>query len=322
MTEYFMGDFEMCPVSVIIPAYNEEKLLPRAIDSVLKQSCLPQEVIVVDDGSSDRTAEIAKSYGGTIRCYSKPNEGLAAARNTGISIALGEYIAFLDSDDEWLPDHLRNAFEVFQKHPDLKWYACGYERCEEDGEVSFVKTVPEYLLKDDLVEDYFHVQSQTHFSLPSMMIIKSEVFSEIGGFDLGIGKFGEDLDMWFRIALSYPTLGYSKYVGAKYWFRQGSITSQGISDLTRFLNRIRRTESHALYLGCTALLKTDPLVVDWLVKLMKESMRRGNKAILNEISKYYGGRLSVKDRVLLNVAKRLPAWLLVSAFCLKDRCRQ
>ena len=94
--------------SVVIPAYNEEALLPRAIESVLAQTYAPEEIIVVDDGSKDATAAVASSYS-EVSCISKDNGGLAAARNTGIEAASYEYIAFLDSDDEWLPNYLENA---------------------------------------------------------------------------------------------------------------------------------------------------------------------------------------------------------------------
>jgi glycosyltransferase involved in cell wall biosynthesis len=96
----------MIPVSVVIPAYNAASVLPRAIESVLGQTSRPEEVIVVDDGSTDNTAQVATQYGPSITYIRQDNAGASAARNRGIAEATGEWIAFLDSDDEWLPPKL------------------------------------------------------------------------------------------------------------------------------------------------------------------------------------------------------------------------
>ncbi len=93
-------------VAVVIPAYNAEKLLPRALRSVLTQTVAPREVLVVDDGSSDGTSDVARSFGAPVRCIRQENAGAAAARNRGIAEATAEWIAFLDADDWWEPERL------------------------------------------------------------------------------------------------------------------------------------------------------------------------------------------------------------------------
>ncbi|MDR7415111.1 MAG: glycosyltransferase family A protein [Armatimonadota bacterium] len=104
----------MPTVSLVIPAYNAEASLREALDSVFAQSRLPDEVVVVDDGSTDRTAEIAASYGDRVCLVRQPNRGEAAARNTGVRSARGELVAFLDADDLWLPGYLASQLRVYE----------------------------------------------------------------------------------------------------------------------------------------------------------------------------------------------------------------
>ena len=92
-------------ISVVIPAFNAAEFLPAALDSVLRQTQSPLEILVIDDGSTDETGRLAASMGG-VRCIHQPNFGVAVARNRGIEEAKGQFVAFLDSDDAWAPDKL------------------------------------------------------------------------------------------------------------------------------------------------------------------------------------------------------------------------
>jgi glycosyltransferase involved in cell wall biosynthesis len=106
----------MPTVSVVIPAYNAEAYLREALDSVFAQTRPPDEVVVVDDGSNDRTSEVAASYGDRVRLLRQPNRGEAAARNAGVLAARGALIAFLDADDTWLPRYLESQLGVYEAH--------------------------------------------------------------------------------------------------------------------------------------------------------------------------------------------------------------
>jgi len=102
-------------ISVVIPPYNAENFLKRNLDSISTQTLKPFEIIIVDDGSTDQTAEIAKSYKeNKVHFIHQKNSGASAARNTGIRAANGEWIAFLDADDEWQGHHLENAVRILQ----------------------------------------------------------------------------------------------------------------------------------------------------------------------------------------------------------------
>ena len=104
-------------VSIIIPVYNREKTIKRCIDSIVNQTLLPNEIIVVDDGSTDKTLEILNGFGSDIKIIKQNHKGAQAARNAGIRAAQGEYIAFLDSDDEWMPEKLEVQMKELKKKP-------------------------------------------------------------------------------------------------------------------------------------------------------------------------------------------------------------
>jgi glycosyltransferase involved in cell wall biosynthesis len=112
-------------VSVLIPAYNASRFIAEAIQSVLAQTFPATEVIVVDDGSTDDTAEIVARFGGRVSCSRQTNLGVALARNHAIRRARGEYIAFLDADDVWLPHKLEKQLSLFRGAPDLGAVGCG-----------------------------------------------------------------------------------------------------------------------------------------------------------------------------------------------------
>lgn len=124
-------------VSVIVPAYNREKTIERCIGSIAGQTLPPYEVIVVDDGSSDRTAELAEKCGGgpRVRVIRQDRRGAQAARNCGILNAEGNYIAFCDSDDEWLPDKLEAQVEALRRNEDAVVYGDYYVQTDWAGRV-------------------------------------------------------------------------------------------------------------------------------------------------------------------------------------------
>jgi len=106
-------------VSVVIPAYNAAWCVGQAIDSALAQSFVDREIIVVDDGSTDDTPRVLAGYGSRIRIVSKPNGGLSSARNAGVAAAQGEFVAFLDADDRWLPAKLARQVALMREEPRL-----------------------------------------------------------------------------------------------------------------------------------------------------------------------------------------------------------
>jgi glycosyltransferase involved in cell wall biosynthesis len=111
-------------VSCVVAAYNAERFLPDALNSILEQDYEPREVLVCDDGSSDRTWEVIASYGDRVRAWRQPNQGPCAARNLAITHATGEFLAFLDADDLWAPDKLSRQMARFDRRPELDYCVC------------------------------------------------------------------------------------------------------------------------------------------------------------------------------------------------------
>jgi len=197
-------------ISVVIPAYNAGGFIKRTIDSVLAQTYRDYEVIVVDDGSTDNTAEAVRSYAGKVRYIYQENAGDGPARNTGIRAAKGDWIAFLDHDDEWLPQKLELQMKLLDRNPALRW--CGanyYMSClgRRDA-VGNVTALQKALAGRDYFENFFTAVGQKGCSLiTTTMVIHKEVFEQAGLFD-SCWLLCADFDMWWRIAYSFPRIGY------------------------------------------------------------------------------------------------------------------
>lgn len=197
-------------VSVVIPAYNVEKYIGRAIDSVLSQTRQADEIIVVDDGSTDNTAEVVKSYGSKVCFIHQENGGASVARNTGIEAAKSEWIAFLDADDEWLPEKLEKQIEHLKRNPDLVWTHSNYfMRSEADKtmRIAFQPAKYENLLSQ---EGYFEDYLDVHVGVcirTSTAIIKKNILVEMGLFRVG-QMWAQDTDLFLRIAYRQPEIGF------------------------------------------------------------------------------------------------------------------
>ena len=198
-------------ISVVIPAYNAGPFVARAIESALRQTHPAEEIIVVDDGCTDDTADVVRSFGEKVILIQQQNAGASVARNTGINAAKGNWIAFLDADDEWVPEKLEQQIKHLQKHPDLAWTMSNYYVCFCDSEHS--KTVydqgqSEALLAErDYYGDYFDAYKAGVCGNTNTMLICKDVILEAGLFRPGQPRMNDE-DMWFRIAYCYPKVGY------------------------------------------------------------------------------------------------------------------
>jgi len=199
-------------ISVVIPAYNAAEYIGRAIDSVLAQTRRPDEIIVVDDGSTDDTASIVETYGSQVRLIRQENAGVSAARNTGIDAATGEWIAFLDSDDEWLKEKLQLQVELLGRNSELVWSTANfiYCHCGQDYHCQKLdeKTGEALLNGVDFFEDYFDAYIKAAAGWTGTMIVKRSVLIDAGLFRPEQLRFNDE-DMWWRIAYRYPRIGYN-----------------------------------------------------------------------------------------------------------------
>ena len=191
-------------ISVVIPLYNKKKQIAYTLQSVFEQTFQDCEIVVVDDGSTDNSVEEVEKFDDSrIRLIHQTNAGVSAARNRGIEEARGELIAFLDADDEWLPEYLATQYGLYQKYPECSVYACNYEFRDSEGKVT--PTIIRKLSfegEDGILSNYFEVASCSHPPLwTSAVVVKKSAIQAIGGFPIGI-KSGEDLLTWARLAVS------------------------------------------------------------------------------------------------------------------------
>jgi len=189
----------MPTVSVIIPTYNCAVYLENCIQSVLKQTFLDYEIIVVDDGSKDNTANVLKKFGDKITCISQTNQGISSARNNGIQLSSGKYIAILDADDEWLPDKLRRQVYCMEQSKAIGAVSCNSYLMNEIGQIMDVTKRKAYQNRKDIAKDLLICNV---FSGGTSALIKKECFLNVGLFDEKL-KSSEDWDMWLRICKRY-----------------------------------------------------------------------------------------------------------------------
>jgi len=204
-TIYFYDEKVLMQISVVIPVYNREHLIQRAIDSVLNQTEKPFEIIVVNDGSTDKTKDSLKKYQNRIQIIEQKNQGVSAARNAGIRSANGDWVAFLDSDDEWLPEKIGKAIEFHHKflkyrifQTDEIWIRNGKRvnpkhKHEKFGGWIFKQSLPLCIVS------------------PSAVVIEKDLLSDVGYFDENL-PVCEDYDLWLRISRNYQ-IGLDEYKG-------------------------------------------------------------------------------------------------------------
>ncbi|MBP8270349.1 MAG: glycosyltransferase family 2 protein [Sphaerotilus sp.] len=185
-------------VSAVIPAFNTERYLRRAIESVLAQRYGPVECIVVDDGSTDRSGEIARSFGNRVRYIAQANGGASAARNTGIHAARGEYIAFLDADDYWLDTKLEHQMRVFAAHPGLRLVSAHWTWLPSttDPAITDFKGPQFDATALSVLPGWESLLRDPYLCTPTV-VVPTAVARAVGGFDTTLPS-AEDVDFFLR----------------------------------------------------------------------------------------------------------------------------
>ena len=202
-------------VSVIIPVYNKQDYIKRTINSVLNQTYKNFEIIVVDDGSTDNSLKAIKQIKDKrIKVFAQKNLGVSNARNKGIKQAKGNYIAFLDADDEFLPKYLETIAKLIIKYPGNSFFGTAFKKIFNNNkkDICTFSTKKDFIIKDFISA---LADNEKFFVHISSVVIKKEVFNEIGYFYSHSLKFllgatiVEDFDLFIRIAYKYP-LVYSE----------------------------------------------------------------------------------------------------------------
>jgi len=183
-------------VSIVVPTYNRAHYLGQAIDSILSQTYTDYEIIVIDDGSTDHTAELVKAMSDPrIRYIFQENQGISGARNTGVQTARGRYIAFLDSDDVWLPDLLQAAVETLDTDPAIGLVYARAQAFDREGTPLPQKTGAPPKFADDPLQSALWGDFVTTITV----VVRRELLERVGPFDETM-KGNEDWDMWIRLA--------------------------------------------------------------------------------------------------------------------------
>ena len=186
-------------ISVIIPTYNRRNTLPRAVESVLNQIYKPIEIIVVDDGSTDGTKEMFSEMYPLVRYIYQANSGVSSARNTGINSASGDWIALLDSDDEWLPDKLDRQVKLLQDNAEIRFCHTNEIWIRNNVRINQKKKHQKY------GGNIFNKCLDICRISPSSSLFHTSVIKDVGLFDESLDVC-EDYDMWLRITSKYPVL--------------------------------------------------------------------------------------------------------------------
>jgi glycosyltransferase involved in cell wall biosynthesis len=202
-------------LSVVIPAWNAAAYLRRAIESVLRQTARPREIIVVDDGSTDDTAAIAAEYASAVTCVRQAHQGLSVARNEGVARSRSDWVAFLDADDEWLPTKLERQLAILRGYPGLRWCSCHRRDVGLGVEDFAVSASTLALLAQRPILPLVAVMAAGLSVAPSGIVVARTVLRDSGGFDPSL-CYSQDRDLWLRVARHHPWIGYSPEVGVHY----------------------------------------------------------------------------------------------------------
>lgn len=291
-------------VSVIIPAYNSAEYILDCLSSVFKQTYLPSEVIVIDDGSTDRTAEIVKGFSRVRYIYQK-NQGLSAARNMGIKNSTGKWLAFLDSDDAWKEDHLEKVIFT-AKTNGLMWAFGNKEdidyRTGKKITASCSKDVFK-MIKNGCIDDFYKGFLRSIPALPSGLLIDRDVVKNIGYFDEQINIY-EDIDYFLRIALKHPRVGFVVSPTVMRKIRKDSLSRSGKEDtFIKIIDKLFEISSAAGEQSSERILPIAALLAR--ISLHRAICRKDSVKIISLLDKY--PRLLPKpDRYIGQMALFIP----------------
>lgn len=245
-------------ISVIIPSFNRSERLEKAINSVLQQSHECMELIVVDDGSTDGTAQLVEQISNTdprVRYFYQDNQGVSAARNFGLSKVKGDWIAFLDSDDEWLPEKLSQQVQLL-KQSDL--LICHTEEIWVRNGVRVNQMKKHQKQGGDVFEKSLAMCAMS----PSSIMIHKSVFDDVGVFDESF-IVCEDYDLWLRIAAKYEVAYVEEPMIIKYGGHEDQLSSRYFG-MDQY--RIRAIEKLLTDMPNTLPQEKRQLALDTLVK--------------------------------------------------------
>jgi glycosyltransferase involved in cell wall biosynthesis len=187
-------------VTAIVPLYNKRETVAEAIDSALAQTRLPDEIVIVDDGSTDGSGDLVQDrYGhnSRIRLIRQANQGVSAARNAAIRASRSPLLAFLDADDRWLPQKLERQLAILQRQPECMLVFAAAELCQERSGVTWLEGHD--VRRESYLQDFFR---ERHLPVCSGVVVRRAALDDVGVFDESL-RMGEDHDLWLRVMLRF-----------------------------------------------------------------------------------------------------------------------
>lgn len=210
-------------ISVVIPLYNGRLYIERSIRSVWSQTVLPAEIIVIDDGSTDNGPHLVEQMNHPmIRLVRQANAGVSAARNKGIHEARFEYVAFLDADDEWLPDHLETITRLIGNYPQCAVFGTSYYFAQDETDFTTPILPPSFTFTEEegVLDNYYEMASGTDFPIHmSSYAVRKTAIEKVGGFPVGVLS-GEDIATLAKLHVNCD-FAYSKRPSSIYHLTGG-----------------------------------------------------------------------------------------------------
>lgn len=241
-------------VTVVVPAFNAERYLGECLRSVAEQTFRSWDLVVVNDGSKDETEAVARTFAAffpdRVTVISTDNQGACRARNNALRCATGEYIAFLDSDDLWLPTKLEKQVLILQENSELVGVTTAFARFIDGS--PFIYNVGTFSWTQEAINNWILQIGQAP-ALDSTLLVRRAVIEEVGGFDAALGSYAEDLDLACRLFEYGPIVEHKEVlVGIRAWpgqiHRQHSSMDESllkvISVHSRTPSHLKRSESH------------------------------------------------------------------------------
>ncbi|UOG59627.1 glycosyltransferase family 2 protein [Leptospira noguchii] len=257
------------PISVVIPTYNRENKILNSISSVLKQTLPPKEIIVVDDGSTDATvSKIQETFSDKVQILLLEHKGVSHARNRGVENATGDWIAFLDSDDEWLSEKLDKQWKHIEEHPETEILQSQEIWIRNGRKVN----PPTRLSKKD--GDIFEQSLEFCSVTPSSVLLKKELYQNQGGMDEKLLAC-EDYDLWLRITSQTTVVLLDEFLLVRYGGHKDQLSFQyPAMDRFRIYSILKLLSSHLLNQTQRRLAEQN-LFIKWEV-LRQGRIKRNN----------------------------------------------
>jgi glycosyltransferase involved in cell wall biosynthesis len=296
-------------VSALVPTYNCAHLICDAIDSLLAQTRPPDEVIVVDDASTDQTELVLRRYGDKIR-YLRLNKNLkpAGARNAGLAVASHPWILFLDSDDLLIETHLAEVCRILEANPSLVW-AAGLTVTQRSLNGPIEPIVSQELVEAsvntaEVVEDYFAASATGVTAAICGFLIRKDVIEALGGFDPAL-HHGSDNDMWWKIACAHPPIGLARKPGYVYRrVRDDSTTVTFQKDYAGFCDLLEHHLERTQKVG--RRYAYEKVARRSLDSIAYATFYEDDVALLRRIAKRHAKLLSPGRRLPIQLAAMLP----------------